>query len=82
MTIQEITENIQEGNVMFCDNDQPTMDFWKEASEKCPELVKKEALELIKFSLQDEDFDCEEFLFDIEYKEIFSKLEIEAKYYE
>ena len=82
MTKQEIIENVEEGNIMFCDNDKPTMDFWKEASEKCPELVKKEALDLIEFSLQDEDFDCEEFLFDVEYKTIFFKLNIEAKYYE
>lgn len=80
MKIQEIIDHVDFCNYMFSDNDAETLNFFKEAVKKAPEFIKKEVLELVSYSKQDKDFDCEEFTFAKEYKEIFAPLNIQVKY--
>ena len=80
MKTQEIIDHVDFCNYMFSDNDAETLNFFEQAVKKTPEFIKKEVLELVAYSKQDKDFNCEEFTFAKEYKEIFAPLNIDVKY--
>lgn len=79
MTRQEIKTDLEQGTYMLNQNDQWALDFWKEAVEKCPELVVKEFKELNDSILSDDYMqDLYEGGFELNdtYKEMFKTLKL------